>query len=87
MTQILKKQSPLLDGLTRKLLCLLSVGAGLFLLGHPARAAAAIPDGRIELSGGKVAAGIGYSWCAGTLSFHGRQNPIAFNRQSVIGIP
>jgi hypothetical protein len=79
MTQILKKQSPLLEGLTRKLLCLLSVGAGLFLLGHPARAAAAIPDGRIELSGGKVAAGIGYSWGAGTLFFHGKQYPITLN--------
>jgi len=33
---------------------LLSVGAGLFLLGHAARASAAIPDGRIELSGGKL---------------------------------
>jgi hypothetical protein len=66
------------------LLCLLSVGAGLFLLGLAARASAAIPDGRIELSGGKVAAGIGYSWGAGTLSSHGKQNSIAFNRQSAI---
>ena len=68
MTQIFKKQSPLSEGLTRKFLCLLSVGAGLLLLGHPARASAAIPDGRIELSGGKVAAGIGYRW--------GRWNPV-----------
>jgi hypothetical protein len=51
------------------------------------RASAAIPDGRIELSGGKVAAGIGYSLGAGTLSSHGKQNSIAFNRQSAIGIP
>jgi hypothetical protein len=77
----------LLEGLTRKLLYLLSVGAGLFLLGHAARASAAIPDGRIELSGGKVAADIGYSWGAGTVSFHGKQNPIAFNRKSVTDIP
>jgi hypothetical protein len=83
MTQILKKQSPLLEGLTRKLLCLLSVGAGLFLLGHPARAAAAIPDGRIELSGGKIAAGIGYSWGAGTLFFHGKQYPLTLNGLSL----
>ena len=79
IVQIFEKQSPLVEGLTRKLLCLLSVGAGLFLLGHPARAAAAIPDGRIELSGGKVAAGIGYSWGAGTLFFHGKQYPITLN--------
>ena len=68
MTQIFKKQSPLSEGLRRKLLCLLSVGAGLFLQDHPARASAAIPEGRIELSGGKVAAGIGYRW--------GRWNPV-----------
>ena len=83
MTQIFKKQSPLLEGLRRKLLCLLSVGAGLILLGHPARASAAIPDGRIELSGGKVAAGIGYSWGAGTLFFHGKHYPITLNGLSL----
>jgi hypothetical protein len=79
MTQILKKQPPLLEGLTRKFLCLLSVGAGLFLLGYPGRASASIPDGRIEFSGGKVGAGIVYSWGAGTLFFHGKQYPITLD--------
>jgi hypothetical protein len=83
MTQIFKKQSPLSEGLTRKFLCLCSVGAGLLLLGHPARASAAIPDGSIELLGGKVAAGIGYSWGAGTLFFHGKQYPITLNGLSL----
>jgi hypothetical protein len=83
MTQILKKQPTLLEELTRKLLYLLSVGAGLFLLGHPGRASAASPDGRIEFSGGKVGAGIDYSWGAGTLFFHGRQYPITLNGLSL----
>lgn len=79
MTQIFKKQPSLLERLTRKLSCLLSVGAGLFLLGHPAPASAAVPDGRIELSGGKVAAGVGYSWGSGTLFFHGKRYPITLS--------
>jgi hypothetical protein len=83
MTQIFKKQSPLLEGLTRKLLCLLSVGVGLFLLGHPAPASAAIPEGRIELSGGNVAAGVGYSWGSGTLFFHGKRYPISISGLSL----
>ena len=65
------------------LLCLLSVGAGLFLLGHPAPALAAVPDGRIELSGDKIAAGVGYSWGSGTLFFHGKRYPITINRLSL----
>ena len=76
MTKLSTKQSPLLKGLTRKLLCLLSVGVGLFLLGHPASASAAAPDGTIELSGGKVAAGLGYSWGKGTLIFKGKRYPL-----------
>ena len=83
MTQILKKQPPLLERITSKLLCLLSVGAGLFLLGHPAPASAAVPDGRIELSGGKVAAGVGYSWGSGTLFFHGKRYPITLSGLSL----
>jgi hypothetical protein len=83
MAQLLKKQPPLLERITRKLLCLLSAGAGLFLLGHPAPASAAVPDGRIEFSGGKVAAGVGCSWGAGTLFFHGKQYPITLNALSL----
>ena len=42
----------------------------------PALASAAVPDGTIELSGGKVAAGVGYSWGSGTLFFHGKRYPL-----------
>jgi hypothetical protein len=34
------------------------------------------PDGTVELSGGSVAAGIGYSWGSGTLIFHGKKYPL-----------
>jgi hypothetical protein len=83
MTQLFKKQPFLLERITRKLSCSLSVCAGIFLLGHPAPALAAVPDGRIELSGGKVAAGVGYSWGSGTLFFHGKRYPITLNGLSL----
>ena len=76
MTKLSIKKSRLLGMLTRKLLCSVSLGMGLFLLGHPASASAAVPDGTIELSGGKVAAGVGYSWGSGTLFFHGKRYPL-----------
>jgi hypothetical protein len=41
-----------------------------------APAAAATTDGTVELSGGKVAAGIGYRWGSGTLIFHGKRYPL-----------
>lgn len=34
------------------------------------------PDGVIELSGGSVAAGVGYSGGSGTLIFHGQKYPL-----------
>jgi hypothetical protein len=39
-------------------------------------ASAATPNGTIELSGGKVAAGIGYKWGSGTLIFQGKRYPL-----------
>lgn len=41
-----------------------------------APASAATTDGTIELSGGKVAAGIGYRWGSGTLIFQGKSYPL-----------
>ena len=75
MTKLSIKKSRLLGTLTRKLLCSVSLGMGLLLL-SPAPASAAAPDGTIELSGGKVAAGVGYSWGNGTLFFHGKRYPL-----------
>jgi hypothetical protein len=34
------------------------------------------PDGSVEFSGGSVAAGIGYSWGSGTLTYKGVKYPI-----------
>ncbi|HME68865.1 MAG TPA: DUF1134 domain-containing protein [Myxococcota bacterium] len=41
-----------------------------------AHAAKAKPDATVELSGGSVAAGIGYSWGSGTLTYKGAKYPI-----------
>ena len=35
------------------------------------------PDGTIRLSGGSVAAGVGFSWGKGTLTYKGKQYPIS----------
>jgi hypothetical protein len=35
------------------------------------------PDATIEFSGGSVAAGIGFSWGSGTLTYKGKQYPIS----------
>jgi hypothetical protein len=34
------------------------------------------PDGRVKFSGGSVAAGIGYTWGSGTLTYKGKKYPI-----------
>jgi hypothetical protein len=52
---------------------------GLLLLGQPAPASAAAADGSIELSGGKVATGVGYSWGHGTLIFKGKRYPLSIS--------
>jgi hypothetical protein len=52
---------------------------------HPA-AAQNIPTGTIELSGGSVAAGIGYTWGSGTLTFEGRKYPLKVNGISIVQV-
>ena len=63
-----RKKSIAVTAAGRKLLFLLCVGLTVMLF-HPPLASAQVPDGTIELSGGKIAAGIGYSWGSGTLIF------------------
>jgi len=48
-----------------------------------ARAQEEKPDATLRLSGGSVAAGIGFSWASGTLSFQGKEYPISVNGLSV----
>ena len=76
MTNIFSKKSAGVAVVMRKLLFLLCVSLGL-LLCQPAPVSAAVPDGTIELSGGKVAAGLGYSWGSGTLIFKGKRYPLS----------
>jgi hypothetical protein len=60
------------------------VGTSLgLLLSNPVASLAQTPDAIIELSGGSVAAGIGYSWGHGTLIFHGERYPIAVSGLSL----
>jgi hypothetical protein len=59
----------------RNVLAPLGFGLAL-LLAQPVASSAQTPDGVIELSGGSVAAGIGYSWGNGTLIFEGKRYPI-----------
>jgi hypothetical protein len=52
----------------------------------PAMAAAQVPDGTIELSGGSVAVGIGYSWGNGKLVFQGKQYQLKVEGLSIVDV-
>lgn len=41
------------------------------------------PDGKIKLSGGSIAAGVGVSWGSGTLTYQGKEYPISVNGLSI----
>jgi hypothetical protein len=59
----------------RRFFTMLAVGLGLSLV-QAFPTSAQVPDGVIELSGGSVAAGIGFSWGSGTLIFQGQRYPL-----------
>jgi hypothetical protein len=65
-----------------RVVAVLAIAFGLLLIG-PARASAQAPDGVIELSGGSVAAGIGYTWGSGTLIFQGKRYPLSVSGLSL----
>jgi hypothetical protein len=69
----------------RKFFALLSVGVAL-LLANPAVSSAQVPDGVIELSGGSISAGIGYSWGSGTLIFQGKRYPLKISGISLVSV-
>ena len=56
------------------------------LLLLPAMAADEVPDGTIELSGGSVAVGIGYSWGSGKLVFQGKTYPLKVQGVSIVDV-
>jgi hypothetical protein len=45
-----------------------------------------VPTGTIELSGGSVAVGIGYTWGRGTLVFEGKKYPLKVNGISILHV-
>ena len=59
----------------RRMIAVLITGLGL-LLWPLAPLSADTPDGVIELSGGSLAAGVGYSWGSGTLIYQGQKYPL-----------
>lgn len=59
----------------RRLVIALMLG-GLVSMAGPARAQDWVPAATLELSQGSVAAGIGFSWGSGTLTYLGRKYPV-----------
>ncbi len=68
----------------RRMVCLLV--AGLFVLSGTLAIAAdeKLPwDGIVEFSSGSIAAGIGFSWGSGTLTYQGKQYPFKIDGMSL----
>jgi hypothetical protein len=61
----------------------LLVVAALSLTLTAARAEDKAPDATLKLSGGSVAAGIGFSWGSGTLTYQGKEYPLDVKGLSV----
>jgi hypothetical protein len=47
-------------------------------------AAQDVPSGTIKLSGGSLAAGVGYTWGSGTLTYQGKDYPLTVNGISLL---
>lgn len=71
--------------ITRKFVTALAMGFGL-LVAQALPVSAQVPDGVIELSGGSVAAGIGFSWGSGTLIFQGKRYPLKVSGFSLASV-
>ena len=63
---------------------LISAASLLLLLAAPGFAGDT--DGKVEFSGGSVAAGIGYSWGDGTLTYQGKQYPFTIKGLSIVDV-
>jgi hypothetical protein len=64
----------------------LIVGITCGLLKMRSAAAQSVPTGTIELSGGSVAAGIGYTWGHGTLIFEGKKYRLKMQGLSIVQV-
>jgi len=51
-----------------------------------AKEPSATPDGTIELHGGSVAAGVGFTWESGSLIFHGKKYPVSVSGLDVVDV-
>jgi hypothetical protein len=67
----------------RALIALVALGSLVSLVGGLAGAQSKTPDGTVELSEGMVAAGIGFSWGKGTLTYKGQKYPVKVEGLSV----
>jgi hypothetical protein len=67
----------------RVLVALVAVAGVLSIVGGFAVAQGKKPDATLELSEGSVAAGIGFSWGKGTLTYKGKKYPIKVEGLSV----
>jgi len=67
----------------RKVIGLVVVGALVSTLATVAWAQSNSTTGRLELSEGSVAAGIGFSWGKGTLTYQGKKYPVKVDGLSV----
>ena len=63
-----------------------AVAAACVLAMPVAASADETPDATIELSGGSVAVGVGYTWGKGTLSYDGRSIPVTFKGLSLAAV-
>lgn len=67
----------------RLVIALVAMGTLALLIGGLASAQGRQPDATVELSEGSVAAGIGFSWGTGTLTYQGRKYPLKISGLSV----
>jgi hypothetical protein len=77
------KESPEKEEADMRQLVIALVVGGLLSMAGPARAQDRGPVATLELSQGSVAAGIGFSWGSGTLTYLGRKYPVKVRALSV----
>ncbi|HXJ80308.1 MAG TPA: DUF1134 domain-containing protein [Candidatus Methylomirabilis sp.] len=67
----------------RALITLVAVGGLVSLIGGLAGAQSKKPDATVELTEGSVAAGIGFTWGKGSLTYQGKKYPVKVEGLSV----
>jgi hypothetical protein len=83
---LMHRQAAVANSWRNKLIVMLIVLMACGLTAVRLATAQDIPDGTIQLSGGSVALGIGFSWGQGTLFFDGKEYPFAVNGLSILQV-